>query len=113
MFVRKPPNTWVMFVRNDIAIGHVTNGVQTVTWMATAGASRRVPQIQSSRTIWTPAALFNLLGSEIVPLFYERNADGLPERWLVRVKTSMRRLIPRFSAERMLRGYIRTLYEKK
>ena len=59
------------------------------------------------------AALFNLLSSEIVPLFYERDADGLPVRWLARVKTSMRRLIPRFGAERMLRGYIRTLYEKK
>ena len=58
-------------------------------------------------------ALFNLLGNEVIPLFYERNADGIPKRWLTRVKTSMRRLIPRFSAERMLRGYMHALYEEK
>ncbi|HTF34207.1 MAG TPA: alpha-glucan family phosphorylase [Myxococcota bacterium] len=58
-------------------------------------------------------ALFNLLSNEIVPLFYERNADGLPVRWLTRIKTAMRRLIPRFSADRMLRGYVHTLYEMK
>ncbi|HME73832.1 MAG TPA: alpha-glucan family phosphorylase [Myxococcota bacterium] len=59
------------------------------------------------------AALFNVLGSEIIPLFYERNMDGVPVRWLTRVKTSMRRLIPRFSADRMLRGYVHALYEEQ
>jgi starch phosphorylase len=59
------------------------------------------------------AALFNLLGSEVIPLFYERNLEGIPLRWLARVKTSMRRLIPRFSADRMLQGYLSTLYLEK
>ena len=58
-------------------------------------------------------ALFNVLSNEVVPLFYERDADEIPKRWLTRVKTSMRRLIPRFSAERMLRGYMHALYEEK
>ena len=58
-------------------------------------------------------ALFNVLSNEVVPLFYERDADGIPKRWLTRVKSSMRRLIPRFSAERMLRGYMHALYEEK
>jgi len=59
------------------------------------------------------AALYNLLESEVVPLFYERNRGGIPERWLARVRSSMRRLIPRFSAERMLRDYVGTVYFAK
>jgi starch phosphorylase len=55
-------------------------------------------------------ALFNLLEHEVIPLFYERNAEGIPERWLARVRASMRRLIPRFSAERMVRDYVERYY---
>jgi glycogen phosphorylase len=55
-------------------------------------------------------ALFDLLEREIVPLFHERTADGVPTRWLQRVKASMRTIIPRFSAERMLRDYVQTMY---
>jgi starch phosphorylase len=54
--------------------------------------------------------LFDLLEHEIVPLFYERDAGGLPVRWLARVKTSMQRLAPRFSAQRMLNDYVATMY---
>jgi glycogen phosphorylase len=56
------------------------------------------------------AAVFNLLESEVLPLFYDRGADGIPHRWLARVKTSMARLIPRFSVDRMLRDYATHLY---
>jgi starch phosphorylase len=59
------------------------------------------------------AALFNLLEGEVVPLFYERNRDGIPQRWIARVKASLRRLVPRFSAERMLRDYVDTMYGAK
>jgi starch phosphorylase len=56
------------------------------------------------------ASLYDLLESEVIPLFYARNQDGIPERWIARMKTSMRRLIPRFSAARMLREYVERLY---
>ncbi len=55
-------------------------------------------------------ALYDLLEHEIIPLFYERDRDGLPHRWIQRIKTSMARLIPQFSAERMVRDYVTTLY---
>jgi starch phosphorylase len=55
-------------------------------------------------------ALYDLLEQEIVPLFYERDTAGLPRRWIGRIKTSMQRLIPRFSADRMVRDYVTTLY---
>ena len=55
-------------------------------------------------------ALFELLEREVIPLFYERGADGIPRGWLARVKASMARLIPRFASERMLREYAEKLY---
>jgi starch phosphorylase len=55
-------------------------------------------------------ALAALLEGEVIPLFYERDAAGIPRRWLARVKASMRTLIPRFSAQRMVTDYVTVLY---
>ena len=54
--------------------------------------------------------LFDLLEKEVIPLFYQRGEDGVPRAWLARVKASMAKLVPRFSAERMLREYEAKLY---
>ena len=54
--------------------------------------------------------LLRLLESEVLPLFYDRDADGIPRRWIERVKASMRSLIPQFTAERMLADYLRQMY---
>ena len=56
------------------------------------------------------AQLYDLLERQVIPLFYERNADGIPQRWVGRIKASMQRLVPRFNAERMVRDYASTLY---
>ncbi len=56
------------------------------------------------------AAVLDIIEHEIIPLFYGRDADGVPHRWVKRIKASMRTLIPRFSAERMLREYIDVVY---
>jgi len=56
------------------------------------------------------AALFELIESEVVPTFYERDAEGLPRAWLSIVRASMSRLTPRFSANRMMQEYARALY---
>jgi starch phosphorylase len=54
--------------------------------------------------------LYRLLEDEIAPEFYARDADGLPAAWIARVKRSMRTLIPRFSATRMLAEYEQRIY---
>jgi starch phosphorylase len=56
------------------------------------------------------AALLELLEHEVIPLFYDRPADGIPHHWVQRIKASMRSLIPQYSAERMLREYVETMY---
>ncbi len=55
-------------------------------------------------------AVLDLLEHEVVPLFYERDPDGVPQRWIARVRAAMRTLIPRFTAERMVREYVSSLY---
>jgi glycogen phosphorylase len=54
--------------------------------------------------------LYALLETEVVPLFYERDASGLPREWLRRVRTSMAELTARFSGNRMVREYVETMY---
>ncbi|MGH7786789.1 MAG: alpha-glucan family phosphorylase [Candidatus Binatia bacterium] len=55
-------------------------------------------------------ALLNIMQNEVIPLFYARGPDGIPHLWMRRVKASMRGLIPKFSAHRMLSEYVGKLY---
>ena len=52
------------------------------------------------------AALHRLLDREVVPAFYDRNEQGVPEAWLARIRASLTTLGPRFSATRMLSEYL-------
>ena len=56
------------------------------------------------------AALYDLLEQEVVPAFYDRDADGLPRSWLARIRASMRTLAPAFCAGRMLEDYLGRVY---
>ena len=56
------------------------------------------------------AELQRLLREQVVPLFYDRGADGLPHAWLEMVRASLRSLGPQFSAQRMLRDYRERVY---
>jgi starch phosphorylase len=55
-------------------------------------------------------ALYDLLGKSVAPLFYERDADGIPQGWLERVRHTFRSLGPQAQAERMVREYVTALY---
>jgi starch phosphorylase len=57
------------------------------------------------------ASLFDILERQIVPLFYERAPGRPPQRWLQRVRRSLRTLGPEVSASRMVRDYVVDLYE--
>ncbi len=54
--------------------------------------------------------LYRLLEQEIVPLFYRRDAQGIPHEWVARIRASMSRLAPRFSSNRMLQEYVSDAY---
>jgi starch phosphorylase len=49
--------------------------------------------------------LYGLLEQQIVPEFYNLDENGMAPRWLARVRESMARLTPQFSASRAIREY--------
>ena len=57
------------------------------------------------------ANLFALLEQNIVPLFYDRSDSVVPQRWVAKVKASLRSLGPFAGASRMVRDYVETIYE--
>jgi len=50
-------------------------------------------------------ALYDLLEHEVIPEFYTRNEQGIPTDWVARMRESMARLTPQFSADRAVREY--------
>ncbi|PKN56924.1 MAG: alpha-glucan phosphorylase [Deltaproteobacteria bacterium HGW-Deltaproteobacteria-14] len=54
--------------------------------------------------------LLNLLEDQVLPEFYGRGPDGLPRRWIARMKHSMKGLSSFFSTDRMVLEYAEKLY---
>jgi starch phosphorylase len=55
-------------------------------------------------------ALYDLLEREVIPEFYSRDEQGIPSAWVKRMKESMARLAPHFSANRTVRKYTEQHY---
>ncbi len=55
-------------------------------------------------------ALYDLLERDVVPEFYTRDEQGIPTAWVARMRESMARLTPRFSANRAVREYTEQHY---
>lgn len=55
-------------------------------------------------------SLYKILEEQIAPLFYKRDADGLPREWIKMMKASMATVVPRFSTARMVRDYTTEAY---
>ncbi len=72
-----------------------------------AGDVQADAQAQDQRDAHT---LFDLLEREIVPMFHQRDAEGVPLRWVEMMRNSLLRNGPRFSATRMLGEYVEQVY---
>jgi starch phosphorylase len=55
-------------------------------------------------------ALYDLLEGVVVPEFFDRDSNGMPAAWLARIRESMARLTPYFSANRAVREYTERYY---
>jgi starch phosphorylase len=56
------------------------------------------------------AALHRTLVEEVLPLYYDRDRDGLPRGWIRRMKKAIRSLGWRFNADRMVMDYVLKCY---
>jgi len=54
--------------------------------------------------------LYKVLKDEVVPLYYQRDVDGLPRGWIKRMKRTIRTLGWRFNADRMVMDYALKAY---
>jgi len=54
--------------------------------------------------------LYRVLREEVVPLYYQRDRDGLPRGWIKRMKRTIRTLGWRFNADRMVMDYTQKCY---
>ncbi len=54
--------------------------------------------------------LYRVLHDELIPLYYQRDKDGLPRGWIERMKRTIRTLGWRFNADRMVMDYTLKCY---
>jgi starch phosphorylase len=55
-------------------------------------------------------ALYDLLESDVVPLFYSRGADNVPRGWIAMMKSAMGALCPVYNTNRMIDQYVLEAY---
>ena len=55
--------------------------------------------------------IYRLLEQEVIPFFYDRDSEGIPRRWVAMMRHSVREVVTRFSARRMVLEYQHELYE--
>ena len=82
------------------------------TTETTAGQSAKCRRL--SKSVQDDSAdaesLYRLLEEQIVPLYYDRDQNGIPHGWVRMAKESLRSIVPRFSARRMLKEYTTRMY---
>ncbi len=71
------------------------------------GLTHANPSVQDERD---HRALIETLTEQVVPLYYTRDASGLPRGWVARQKDAFRTLAWRFNADRMVMDYVRHGY---
>jgi starch phosphorylase len=54
--------------------------------------------------------LYRVLTEQVIPLFYERDSQGIPRKWIQRIRRAMVTLVPRFTTDRMVREYSENYY---
>ncbi len=59
------------------------------------------------------ANLYRALTEEVIPLYYKRDAQGVPRQWLQRIRRAMSTLAPQFTTARMVKEYTEKYYLTK
>ncbi len=54
--------------------------------------------------------LFRVLTEEVIPCFYNRDADGIPRQWIQKIRNALRTLAPKYTTWRMVQEYVAKYY---
>jgi starch phosphorylase len=53
------------------------------------------------------------LTEQVVPMFFNRDTQGIPREWIKRIRRSMATLVPQFTTDRMVKEYTTKYYAPK
>lgn len=59
---------------------------------------------------WDGDAIYDILENDIIPLYYDRDKDGIPHGWIQIMKNSLASILPLFNSNRMLKEYVEQTY---
>jgi starch phosphorylase len=59
------------------------------------------------------ANLYKTLTEQVVPMFFNRDTQGIPREWIKRIRRSMATLVPQFTTDRMVKEYTTKYYASK
>ncbi|MCS6712502.1 alpha-glucan family phosphorylase [Brachybacterium sp. EF45031] len=96
--------------------GGLTFSISDGWWdeMATDDAGWTIPtadrEDRAERNRIEAEALYDILEHRIAPLFYDRDAQGVPVGWLQKIRASLVEIAPRITSSRMVRDYVTELY---
>ncbi len=57
--------------------------------------------------------LFRVLTEEVIPCFFDRDANGIPRQWIKKIRRAMSTLVLQFSTQRMVQEYVEKYYLTK
>ncbi|PYM14967.1 MAG: DUF3417 domain-containing protein [Verrucomicrobia bacterium] len=57
--------------------------------------------------------LYKTLTEEIIPCFFNRDANGIPRQWIQKIRRAMLTLVPQFNTRRMVQQYAQRYYSAK
>jgi starch phosphorylase len=67
-------------------------------------------EIEGDRTTADAQALYRILEEQVVPLYYERSDDGIPQGFVQVMKNAIKSVAPRFGTRRMVKEYADKFY---
>ena len=59
------------------------------------------------------ANLYQTLTGQVIPMFFDRDEQGIPRQWIQRIRRAMVTLVPQFTTDRMVKEYTRKYYLTK
>jgi starch phosphorylase len=76
-------------------------------WAIGKGATYPTQELQDEEDV---VQIYRLLEGEVIPLYFERDEQGLPRSWLERVRINLRTIPPVFDTNRMVGEYMQRAY---
>ena len=73
---------------------------------------KRTYENQAHQDQLDAATIYQMLETEIIPMYYARNSKGYSPEWIQTIKNSITKITPRFTTKRMMDDYFAKFYNK-